>query len=155
MDKLREDHEWSQSQSQHDTQQTNISLEMPMRTETAADEEVRPSVTRMPEAHTGPDASRPPREATDDSQCTPGSNLEQADPTVLGKRDFTEYEADVDGEVDYQDVTRDSQDSQVSDMALEVRLTAFQTMLANIRDGGWQEIDLLSTCEEDRDLGSR
>jgi hypothetical protein len=154
VDELREGHGWSQGQSQRDTQHTNISIEIPTRDEITAHEEVRLTVTESPGVITGPDTHRSVRKATDEPQRSPYSNLDQPDPAVLGKREFAEYEADVDEEVNYQDVTRDSLDSEVSELALEVRLTAFQAMLANTRDGKWQEISLLSTGKEDRDLGN-
>lgn len=155
MDELREDHESSQSQSQHDTQQTNISFEVPMMTENLAEEEVRHAVTETSGLQIVPGEPQLAKDGPNDLECTPELGLEQWAPTVLRKRDYAEYEADLKRDVDYRDVIRESQDSEVSELALDVRLTAFQAMLANTGNGEWQEIGLLSTCEEERVLGDR
>jgi DNA cross-link repair 1C protein len=152
---LREAHEWSQShsQSQHDTQNTSSSFDIPMRDGFVPEDEEQTTRTGSPAASTTPHGHQSLRETTDDPRGSPDLSMEHTD-TVLGKRDFAEYEAGAGDAFGYRDVTNDSQDS--AD-ALQERLAAFEAVLGNARSGTWQEVWLLSTngnhTLEEKDLG--
>jgi DNA cross-link repair 1C protein len=136
------------SQSENDTQTTSSSLEIPLR-ERGDEDNPQLGSSSSPSAHStlrGPaspsqaDIDAPPRQHSQDGEA----------PTSSKKRDFDEYWL-VAGFED------DSQASEVSERALQVRMTAFQAMLANVKSGDWQRIGLLSTDDnhtaEEEELG--
>jgi hypothetical protein len=72
-------------------------------------------------------------------------------PTPGRKRDYDEYRL-LTGDDD------DSQATEVSEQALELRMSAFEAMLGNVKAADWRQIGLISTddnhTKEEEELGS-
>ncbi|KAB5566682.1 beta-lactamase-like protein [Coniochaeta sp. 2T2.1] len=139
------------SQSQHDTQTTASSLEIPRQDGNEAEDELRP---RSPNSPSPTVATERPHSPSPDAEDATASEDDiedsEATPTGSRKRDYDEYKRLVGTE-------NDSQTSEISERAVEVRMTAFQAMLGNVRSEAWQRIGLLSTDDnhttEEEDLG--
>ena len=139
------------SQSQNDTQTTVSSLEVPLQDGNEAEQELRLVSPKIP----SPTATAGrPRSPSPSPEVATASEEEDADaesmPTGNRKRDYDEYRR-LAGTED------DSQTSETSERAPEVRMRAFQAMLGNVRFEDWQSIGLLATDDnhtaEEEDLG--
>lgn len=162
LDAARETLELSQSQSQHDTQNTNLSFDIPERIGLVDEGDEGAPVTKKTVPSEPLQRDQLPPNTIAGSEASPESDTEQISATVLGKRDFAAYGSDVDELFSYEDVTNDISDSQASDVsehALRVRLASFEAMLGNIKNRHWQGIGLISTSDhhtqEEIDLGLR
>lgn len=137
------------SQSEDNTQTTLSSIEVPL-PERKGDEgkaQCRPSMSPSPPCT--PRALLSPWQAHNGAIPSHHSSNEKAS-YGSEKRDYDEYWRLVGSD-------GDSQSSEVSERALEVRVSAFQAMLGNVKSGQWQRIGLLSTDDshtmEEEELG--
>lgn len=92
-----------------------------------------------------PSADNTPRALVTQSQSATAAdaspNLPNSDrelPSGSNKRVYDDYQRLVGSE-------DDSQASEVLERAREVRMTAFQAMLGNVKSGNWERIGLIST----------
>lgn len=150
MEPLMQTDEASQEE-QADTQTTASSVEIPLREREGPEEEDQHWPSTNPPPH---NTQRGPGSLSEPAEPVSPADEERVSetPPINKKRDYAEYQRLVGLERD------DSQASEVSELALEVRMTAFEAMLRNVKTGGyWQRIALLSTDDnhtlEEEELG--
>ena len=139
LESFRETH--CASQEQADTQTTASSIEVPVRERNGAEDEDQLRAAMGPSPHSTPRGPRSPPQVDGASSASQSQDDEDTPPGSR-KRDYTEYQRLVGLERD------ESQASDVSEGALEVRMAAFQAMLGNVKFGKWQRIGLLSTDDK-------
>lgn len=151
MGTLREAHQWSQSQSQHDTQNTSSSFDIPMRDAFVPEDGEQTTRTRSPAASSTPHGHQSLRETTDDPRGSPDLSMEHTGGTLLNMKLVLVTHSDI------KTLPMTPNDSEDSEEALQERLAAFEAVLGNARSGTWQEVWLLSASGnhtlEEKDLG--
>lgn len=137
MDPFMETHDASQSQA--DTQTTLDSADIPLRERNEAGDQAQLRSSMSPSADNTPRAlvtQSQSATAADASPHLPNSDREL--PSGSNKRVYEDYQRLVGSE-------GDSQASEVSERAREVRMAAFQAMLGNVKSANWERIGLIST----------
>lgn len=137
MDPFMETHDASQSQA--DTQTTLDSADIPLRERNEAGDQAQLRSSMSPSADNTPRAlvtQSQSATAADASPHLPNSDREL--PSGSNKRVYEDYQRLVGSE-------GNSQASEVSERAREVRMAAFQAMLGNVKSANWERIGLIST----------
>ncbi|OIW24411.1 hypothetical protein CONLIGDRAFT_691706 [Coniochaeta ligniaria NRRL 30616] len=137
------------SQSQAETQTTLDSVDVPLREHNEAEDKAQLRSSMSPSPQSTPRGPLSPSQAADEAAPNHYSSGGQIPPGSK-KRDYDEYQRLIGSE-------GNSQVSETSERAPEVRTTAFQAMLGNVKSGDWQRICLLPTDDnhtvEEEELG--
>jgi hypothetical protein len=137
------------SQSQDNTQTTSSSVHVPSRHPDADDGELASQLFSSPSVNESPRDEPPPIYTADDALLHQ-RNLDENTAEASRKRNYDEYRVLFDS-------VGDSEATAITEQNLEVRMTAFQAMLGNIKSEDWQQVGLLSTDDnhttEEEELG--